>query len=277
MLDQEQRLEDEHALRTVNEYLERIVEERTNELRATNEQLHEANEAKSQFLRAMSHELRTPLNSVIGFSDILTRGITGDVSPEQRRQLEMINRSGRRLLAIVDDVLDLSRIEAHVVPVTTETFDAEALARELVDSVTPDATAKGLSLSVHGPEHDAILETDPDKVEQILLNLITNAVKYTDTGGVTIRIRRPGHSMIAFDVIDTGPGIPDELKEQVFEEFMQGDEHREGTGLGLAISRRLAELLGGTITLASQVGEGSTFTLLLPEGAPRHASSRSRG
>jgi signal transduction histidine kinase len=264
MLDQEQRVEDEAALGELNESLERKVEARTDELRSANEQLQEASKAKSQFLRGMSHELRTPLNSVIGFSDLLNRGAVGEINDEQAKQLEMINRSGRRLLSIINDVLDLSRIEANAVQLECEPFDAGALARDIAASVMPEARAKGLTVSVELPDGDITIDSDPRKVGQILINLLANAVKFTETGSVTVRIRRASAGMAAVEVTDTGPGIPDELRESIFAEFVQQDERVEGTGLGLAISRGLAELLGGTITLRSHLGEGSTFTLLLP-------------
>jgi signal transduction histidine kinase len=293
MLDQEQRLEDEASLRELNESLEHKVHARTDEVRAANQQLlaateelqasneeltatsdelattnlllSEAIEAKSQFLRAMSHELRTPLNSVIGFSDLLQRGTAGDVNDEQSKQLEMINRSGRRLLAIVNDILDLSRIEANAAQLTTETFDLGVLAHDIAASVGPAAGAKSLSVTVDTPEDGVTVESDPTKVGQILLNLLGNAVKFTESGTVTVIVGRPHPGMVAVQVRDTGPGIPEELRERIFTEFVQYDEHIEGTGLGLAICRGLAGLLGGTITMESVLGEGTTFTLTLPE------------
>ncbi|MDO8915105.1 MAG: LytS/YhcK type 5TM receptor domain-containing protein [Coriobacteriia bacterium] len=301
MLDQEQHMRDETTLRELNESLERMVDDRTQELQATNEELlaatdelqaanqqltaastelavtnqrlGEASEAKSQFLRAMSHELRTPLNSVIGFSDLLQRGTAGEVNDEQTKQLEMINRSGRRLLAIVNDILDLSRIEAKATQVAHETFDLVVLVRDIAASVVPGAGAKGLTVTVEATEDEFSVESDPSKVGQILINLLGNAVKFTDAGGVTVRIQRPSASIIAVEVRDTGPGIPPELLDAVFTEFVQHDEHVEGTGLGLAISRSLAELLGGTVTLDSTLGEGATFTLMLPV----HPKKGSRG
>jgi signal transduction histidine kinase len=292
MLDQEQHLRDETSLHELNESLERMVDDRTQELQATNEELltatddlqaanqqltaastelavtnqrlGEASEAKSQFLRAMSHELRTPLNSVIGFSDLLQRGTAGEVNDEQTKQLEMINRSGRRLLAIVNDILDLSRIEAKMTQVTNEAFDLDVLVHDIAASVVPGAGAKGLTVTVDVVEEGLTIESDPSKVGQILINLLGNAVKFTDAGSVTVRVMRPSADMVAIEVRDTGPGVPAVLRDAIFTEFVQHDERVEGTGLGLAISRSLAELLGGTITLDSVLGEGATFTLALP-------------
>jgi len=278
MLDQGQRQSDEDALRDLNESLERKVEARTDDLQAANEQLAAASEAltatnqrlvesdaaKSQFLRAMSHELRTPLNSVIGFSNLLHRGYAGQVNEEQQRQLDMINRSGRRLLAIINDILDLSRIEAGAVQVSREEFDVGTMARDIAGTLLPEAEAKSIALLVELPDGEVSMYSDQQKVGQILLNLVANAVKFTERGSVTVRVRRPSDGMIAIDVADTGPGVADELRDRIFTEFVQEDERVEGTGLGLAISRGLAELLGGTITLDTAVGTGSTFSLLLP-------------
>lgn len=278
MLDQEARLADEDALRDLNESLEDMVEARTAELMRANERLaatssqlaetnvrlQEASEAKSQFLRSMSHELRTPLNSIIGFSTLLIGGQAGPVTDEQHRQLEMINGSGRRLLAIISDILDLSRIEARGVQLELETFDAVSLARESAGTVAPDAEAKGLTLELDLPDEAISMTSDRLRVGQIVLNLLANATKFTETGGVTLRVRRDGTGTIAFEVSDTGPGVPEEMRERIFTEFVQSDDSVEGTGLGLAISRNLARVLGGSLELTGD-GSGSTFTLVLPQ------------
>ncbi len=255
--------------------LEVLVQERTEQLQAanevlqaTNEELSDANDAKSRFLRSMSHELRTPLNSVIGFSDILAKGHAGPVNEEQRRQAEMINHSGQHLLALINDILDLSRIEADKLQLDFERFDIAALAEEALDSVASDATARGIETQLEAPSDLVMITSDPLKVRQILLNLIGNAVKFTDHGSVTVRIHQPGHNMLAIDIIDTGPGIPPEEHERLFEEFAQAETadtaSQVGSGLGLAIARGLARALGGALTLESEVGVGSTFTVVLP-------------
>ncbi|MDI6900676.1 MAG: PAS domain S-box protein [Anaerosomatales bacterium] len=257
----------EEQVRARTEELERAVTELTD----ANAQLVEANEVKSRFLRSMSHELRTPLNSIIGFSDMLLRELAGPVEDEQRRQLEMINHSGRHLLALINDVLDLSRIEADRLVLEWDDVAPGAVAREAFSAIVPSAAEKGveLTLAVGDELDDAVIRTDSRRVRQILLNLLGNAVKFTSEGSVTLEVRRAAPGMVAFAVTDTGPGIPVERHEDIFGEFTQHehglDPEERGTGLGLAISRGLAVLLGGAVTLRSAPGEGSTFTLLLPE------------
>jgi signal transduction histidine kinase len=279
-------------VRETNENLERLVAERTSDLEAANEELQsqtdalqaqaadleelasglaDANEAKTRFLRSMSHELRTPLNSVIGFSDFLLRGWTGDLTAEQSEQIRMIHNAGRHLLAIIDDLLDLSRIEAGAVRLTLERIDVPGIIDEIVRSVAPAAEEKSLALVCTLPEVAPTLVSDPVRLRQILLNLLGNAVKYTDSGTVTVKVEQPTELLVSFVVSDTGPGIASEHHDAVFGEFVQipaeGNLLHEGTGLGLAISRRLATALGGALTLQSRPGEGATFTLTLPVNA----------
>jgi len=270
-------------LARLNENLEQLVDERTEELSEAleelqavsedlmemNEQLTSANEAKTLFLRSMSHELRTPLNSVIGFSSLMLQGATGPITDEQRKQLEMINHSGKHLLELINDILDLSRIEAGRVELRFSVFSVDKLLQELVASIKPLADSKSLALTYEISDPDLILSSDHVRVRQILLNLCSNAVKFSDEGSVTVRAWRRAESMIAISVTDTGCGIPAEDQELIFEEFSkvhrQSNPEVEGTGLGLAISRRLAVHLGGSVNVESKPGAGSTFTLLLPE------------
>lgn len=244
----------------------------TEQLAAANEDLAAASEAKSRFLRSMSHEFRTPLNSIIGFSGLMGKGLAGDLNEEQRYQLSLIEQSGKHLLALINDVLDLSRIEAGRVELSVADTDLNGLVTSLVDSVRPAAESKGLSLLFQEAEHlpaASAYRSDARRVGQIVLNLLGNAVKFTETGSVTARVFQDAPGTIGISVTDTGPGIPAEDLERIFEEYTQGAHVprgvEQGTGLGLAISRHLARLLGGSLTVTSQVGHGSTFTLLLPE------------
>jgi signal transduction histidine kinase len=259
--------ESEAKLSTLNRSLEQRVDDRTAELRSVIEALTEANEAKTRFLRAMSHELRTPLNSVIGFSSVLLEGTPGELNDEQMRQLSMVNNSGRHLLTLVNEILDLSRIEAGRVEMSVEEIDVAGLVAEAVESVRPVATEKGLALEVELPDRPPVLRSDRGKVLQITLNLMDNAVKFTSKGSVTLRVEHSSEQAIRFVVSDTGPGIAEGERRRIFAEFERASDHDPrvgGTGLGLAISRGLAESLGGTVEVTSEVGKGSMFILTLP-------------
>lgn len=243
--------------------LEDEVEERTAQLEEAYQQLARANEAKDDFLRSMSHELRTPLNSVIGFSRLLEQELPGPLNDEQKIQVRMIRDAGMHLLSLVDDVLDLSRIEDGRVSVNVTDIDLGELARQAVAAVRPLAEEKGLALEVAG-DAEVSCRTDPQLVRQIVWNLLGNAIKYTEQGFVRVQVGSDGRTAW-LAVADTGPGMTPEQIEHAFEAFTRfrppGDS--PGTGLGLAISKRLAELLGGRVTVQSALGEGSTFTLEL--------------
>jgi signal transduction histidine kinase len=261
------------------EELEKRVVERTEELILANGALLDAKKTaesadrlKSAFLATMSHELRTPLNSIIGFTGVLLKGLPGPLNAEQRKQLGIVADSARHLLALINDVLDISKIETGHLDVAHESLDLRASIAKVADIVRPLAAKKGLALRMEiAPEIDGWIG-DARRVEQILLNLLTNAVKFTDHGDITLRAGIEGpHLSIA--VTDTGIGIRPEDLSQLFQPFRQIDSglsrRHDGTGLGLAISRRLAELLGGTIDAQSEPGRGSAFTLVLPaKGAP---------
>lgn len=246
--------------------LESLVSARTRDLEETMVQLRDANQAKSRFLANMSHELRTPLNSIIGFTGMVHDGLAGDIPDEARRQLEMANRSGKQLLGIVNDLLNLSKIETGATHIELRRIRVSAVLSSVCDMVRPLAIEKGLRLS-YIPGEDIEIECDIVKLQQIMLNLTANAVKFTEDGEITVSHDVDGDTIL-MRVIDTGPGIPAEQHDAVFEAFHQLEPRKvaksPGAGLGLAISRELAHLLGGGLTLKSPDGQGSEFVLTLP-------------
>jgi signal transduction histidine kinase/DNA-binding response OmpR family regulator len=246
------------------ERLERMVVERTAALEASLAELTAANAVKDEFLASMSHELRTPLNSVIGFSGTMASGLAGPLNDEQLRQVRMISRAGRHLLGLVNQVLDLARIDAGAVGANPREFDVVDVATAAVEGVRPMAENKALRLTVDIDSSIGLWMSDPDMLSQILFG---NAINFTETGSVQMAVSRKGDHL-AFSVSDTGRGIPSEERERIFDEFHQAlpedGSMVGGAGLGLAVSRRLAALLGGSIQVESVVGEGSTFTLLVP-------------
>jgi signal transduction histidine kinase len=254
------------------QHLESLVQERTADLVAANVELRDATATKSQFLANMSHELRTPLNSIIGFSGILTQGLTGPLEKEQLTQIQMINRSGKHLLMLVDDILDLAKIEAGKAELNIEKVDLAAIIREVGALVRPLAESKGIGIRVDMCTGKVSLSTDGGKVQQILFNLVGNAVKFTHQGGVVIAARHTSDHGVSIAVTDTGPGISCDDLPRVFEDFTQiatpGGAKPPGTGLGLRISREFAHMLGGQVTAESTLGVGSTFTFTLPAEPP---------
>jgi len=266
-----ERKRSEEALRTLNQTLELEVAARTSDLQAALVRAEAADHFKSAFLASMSHELRTPLNSIIGFTGIILQGLAGPLTPEQSKQLGMVRGSARHLLELINDVLDLSKIEAGQLEVREEAFDARESLERVTASIRPLAGAKGLALTARiAPELGEII-SDRRRVEQILLNLLSNAVKFTDRGEVRLRAEITGDHgsrALRFTVSDTGIGIKPEEMETLFQPFRQLDaglaRQSLGTGLGLSISRRLALLLGGEIFATSVWGKGSEFTFKLP-------------
>lgn len=274
--DVTERRRDERLLRELNTGLELRVEQRTAELRSALERAESADRLKSAFLATMSHELRTPLNSIIGFSGIVLQKLAGPINEEQARQLEMVRGSARHLLALINDVLDLSKIEAGQLEISAETFPLEPLLERVMASMRPQADKKGLILAPNFEALPRSLHTDRRRLEQVLLNLLSNAVKFTDVGEVTMTVSdvptfvRDGKTQpsVRFDIRDTGPGIAEHDLTSLFLPFRQLDtglsRRHEGTGLGLSICRRLSGLLGGEIGVQSSFGHGSTFTVIIP-------------
>jgi signal transduction histidine kinase/sensor domain CHASE-containing protein len=264
--DLTERVRTQQELDAVRQNLEALVEMRTSELRKVNEELQEAQHAKDSFLANMSHELRTPLNSVLGFAGILLQEGAGPLTAEQRKQLEMVRRSGRQLLSLVNDVLDLARVESGRVELTREEFDAGAFAVAAVEEVRPLALEKAIALTAVVPDTPLVMTTDHERLHRTVLNLLSNAVKFTDAGEVEITVRGLGED-VEFIVRDTGPGIPVPERESIFEPFHQlphaSAAKSPGSGLGLAIARELATLLGGTL-VAGGDDMGAVFTLRVP-------------
>ena len=237
----------------------------------------EANAAKSEFLAVMSHEFRTPLQAILGFADLLRSEIPEPVPPVARRQAGRIHEAAEHLLALVEQVLSFSRLERRAEQVTLQRFDLAALVRELSTLVEPLARAKSLRLVVETPPEGAQLTSDLGKVRQILYNLLSNAVRFTDEGEVSLRAAALG-DRVTLEVRDTGIGIAPNHLERIFDDFWQAEPsptaRRGGTGLGLGISRRLTAMLGGELRVASTLGAGTTFTVVLP-AHPADAADRS--
>ncbi len=240
------------------------------EVQAANERLKELDRLKSQFLANMSHELRTPLNAIIGFSELISDGLAGPVTPEQTEYLHNINTSGRHLLALINDILDLSKIQAGRMTLDRQPVAVTGLVAETQVIIAPLATGKQQHLTIDLPPDLPPIEVDPLRIKQVLINLLGNACKFTPVGGqIALRVSRIDADLMLFSVSDTGRGIPPGAQTAIFEEFRQvsdAADREEGTGLGLAIAQRLIELHGGKIWVESlgQPGQGSTFYFTLP-------------
>jgi signal transduction histidine kinase/CheY-like chemotaxis protein/CHASE3 domain sensor protein len=269
-------------LEQINAQLEeqaQSVERQRDELARAGAALQRSNEYKSQFLANMSHELRTPLNSSLILAKLLADNKRGNLDEEQIRFAKTIYSAGNDLLTLINDILDLSKIEAGMIDIRAESIPIARLAGELEATFRPIAMQKQLTFEIHTDAAAQAIEADPTRLQQILRNLISNALKFTEHGGVTLAISS-AEDVVRFAVSDTGIGIPADQHELIFEAFRQGDggSNRRfgGTGLGLSISRDLARLLGGSLRVTSAPGCGSTFTLELPimlsaaRPAPRH-------
>jgi signal transduction histidine kinase len=231
------------------------------------DQAENAARVKSEFLALMSHELRTPLNAILGYQDLLEHGVGGELGAEQRAYLSRMRSCSQQLLRLIDQVLSLSRIEATAIELDRKVVDVRAVAHETVSLIEPSAMRRGLTLDVSGTTRELTVLTDAGAVRQILLNLLTNAMKFTEAGGIRVKIA--SHDAVAtVEVIDSGIGIRAEDQDRIFEPFVQVESvlsrRYGGSGLGLAVSRDLARTLGGDLTVQSELGRGSTFTLSLP-------------
>lgn len=248
----------------------RDITERTRfetELVEKNVALERASQAKDMFLASMSHELRTPLNAIMGFTATLLMRLPGELNEGQERQLTTIEQNSKHLLSIINDLLDLARIESGQVQLTLEPVDCTAVVNEVVTTLEPLARAKNLPLSADVPDHPIVSTSDERALSQILINLVNNAIKFTDAGGVRVIVRQTLSGPV-IRVEDTGSGIEPPDLDRIFSAFTRAKNEsrraREGTGLGLHISERLADLIGATIEVDTAVGQGTVFTVHLP-------------
>jgi signal transduction histidine kinase len=263
-------------LKEASALLEKRVRQATSELVGQNEllrrqriELEQASAAKSQFLANMSHEFRTPLNAILGYTSLLLQGVSGELGAQQERNLSRVDSNARHLLAIINDILDISRIEAGKMPLHVSAFPLPALIEEVVAELEPLIQRSKLSVRVETAKKLPPISSDRAKVKQIVLNLVTNAIKFTPSGAVIVGARHDAEAKeVAISVKDTGIGIKADDQERVFEDFRQADNSpaREygGAGLGLAICRRLALMMEGRVEVQSAVAQGSNFTLTLP-------------
>ena len=246
------------------------VNRMNDELRRLYGELEAASRHKSEFLANMSHELRTPLNAILGFSQVLRERMFGELNEKQEEYLDDILSSGNHLLSLINDVLDLSKVEAGQVELEVAPFSLrEALERGVV-MVRERATKDGVQVALAADPEVDVVEGDERRIKQVIFNLLSNAVKFTPAGGAVDVSAARVNGEVRVSVADTGPGIAPEDHERIFEEFQQaeaGVEQREGTGLGLALSKRLVELHGGRIWVDSELGKGSTFVFTLPAGS----------
>jgi PAS domain S-box-containing protein len=257
----------ENEIRKLNIELEQRVVERTEELKIAMEKAMDADKLKSAFLATMSHELRTPLNSIIGFTGVLLQKMAGPLNDEQSKQLDMIRTSARHLLDLINDVLDISKIEAGQLDISLKSFDMRAVIEQVIRSANLIAEKKGLTVVTAIASNVGTIVSDHRRVEQVLINLVNNAIKFTEKGEIRIKCQI-SNNWLETTVSDTGIGIRPEDIDKLFKPFRQLEtgitRRHEGTGLGLSICKRLIEKLGGKITVESTWGEGSTFAFTIP-------------
>ena len=257
----------EETIRELNTGLERRVAERTAELAVAMDRAQAADRIKSAFLASMSHELRTPLNSIIGFTGMVLQGLAGPLNEEQTKQLGMVRGSARHLLDLINDILDISKIEAGQFNILSENFDLRGSIEKTVKIISPLADKKNILLHSRIEDNISDMRGDQRRVEQIILNLLSNAVKFTDHGEIHLNCYLD-NGFVTLSVEDTGIGIKPENINIIFEAFRQVDagtaRTQEGTGLGLNITKKLIEMMGGSIHVISEWEKGSTFTVILP-------------
>ena len=261
----------QHVATAIQEaHLFHLATEQTARLTTLNAELQRANQHKAEFLANMSHELRTPLNSILGFSQLLLEGDGGVLTKDQRQDVEIIVQNGQHLLVLINDLLDISKLEAGKAQLHRGEVDVEALVSECVENVSSLAKTKRLDLGFNVAENVGRAFADGPKLKQVLLNLLGNAIKFTESGSVKVTAERQGADL-RVAVRDTGIGVPPEDTDRIFESFQQGKSgisgKYQGTGLGLAICRRLVEMHGGKIWVKSTPGQGSTFTFTIPQRA----------
>jgi signal transduction histidine kinase/DNA-binding response OmpR family regulator len=266
-----QQIADQAAIALYNaqsyERLEELVQQRTQELEQQKLLSDAANRAKSEFLSTISHELRTPLTGILGFSGVLSEQIFGSLNPKQKQYIDCIHSCGKHLLELINDLLDFSKIEAGKEELNLENIELEEMGQACLYLFEERCSQRGLQLSMEIAPDLSTCDADRRRLKQILVNLLSNAVKFTDSGSITLEIKKAGEQVL-FCVCDTGIGIAPSDRESIFQPFHQIDSglnrKYEGTGLGLALSRKLAQLHNGEITLDSELGRGSCFTLHLP-------------
>lgn len=267
MWRQIERMRAEDELKRYHAQLEDTVKQRTEELRLSRDAAEAANKAKSAFLANMSHELRTPLNAILGFSNIIRKD--PKLPEEQRRDIDIINRSGEHLLTLINDVLEMAKIEAGGLHLSTAPFDLGGMVLDVIDLMKMRAKEKGLELVIdQSSQFPRYIVGDESRLRQVLINLIGNAIKYTDQGGVTVKLGKKQNEFchLQIEVEDSGPGISEEDQQHIFDPFVQLGEQgdNKGTGLGLTITRQFIQMMNGTIALDSALGKGSVFTIELP-------------
>jgi PAS domain S-box-containing protein len=257
----------EADLQEAHDNLELKVAERTSELEEANIRLLELDRLKSMFLASMSHELRTPLNSIIGFTGLLLMGMAGELNEEQNKQLGLVKNSAKHLLDLINDILDISKIEAEKIDLDINEFNLKDVVNEIIAEASPFVNEKDLKL-ISDVSHDINMMSDKRRVKQILMNLVSNAIKFTESGSVRVKVVLDSNNMIEFAVMDTGIGITKKDQDKLFAPFQQLDmsssKKYEGTGLGLYLCSKLVDILGGNIKMSSEPGKGSCFIFTLP-------------